>query len=89
LSLAFAQRPAARTVLASDGGPAQVLASLRSLGGEAGAAVSGYLDLVGNRLIDGFDIAEPTALEFSACRLPQYQARDRSPNFLFRFLTDR
>ena len=45
------------------GDPAQVLASLRSLGGEAGAAVSGYLDLVGNRLIDGFDIAEPTALE--------------------------
>jgi pyruvate,water dikinase len=25
--------------------------------------MSGYLDLVGNRLIDGFDIAEPTALE--------------------------
>ena len=40
-----------------------MLASLRSLGGEAGAAVSGYLDLVGNRLVDGFDIAEPTALE--------------------------
>jgi pyruvate,water dikinase len=40
-----------------------VLASLRSLAGEAGAAVSGYLDLVGNRLIDGFDIAEPSALE--------------------------
>ena len=40
-----------------------MLASLRSLGGEAGAAVSGYLDLVGNRLIDGFDIAEPSALE--------------------------
>src|SRR5262249_15179830 len=37
--------------------------SLRSLGGEAGAALSGYLDLVGNRLVDGFDIAEPTALE--------------------------
>src|SRR4029453_14299186 len=34
-----------------------------SLGGAAGAAVSGYLDLVGNRLIDGFDIAEPSALE--------------------------
>jgi pyruvate,water dikinase len=61
---AFAQDPAAREVLASDGDPAQVLASLRSLRGEAGAAVSGYLDLVGNRLIDGFDIAEPTVLEF-------------------------
>jgi len=59
----FAQDPAAREVLASGGDPAQVLASLRSLGGEAGAAISGYLDLVGNRLVDGFDIAEPSALE--------------------------
>jgi rifampicin phosphotransferase len=63
LKKAFAQDPAARAALASDGDPAQVLASLRSLAGEAGAAVSGYLDLVGNRLIDGFDIAEPSALE--------------------------
>src|SRR5208337_3620372 len=63
LKRAFAQDPAARQVLASDSDPAQVLARLRSLGGEAGAAVSGYLDLVGNRLVDGFDIAEPTALE--------------------------
>ena len=37
----------------------QVLAALRSLDGEAGAAVSGYLDLVGYRLLDGFDISEP------------------------------
>jgi len=63
LRAAFAQDPAAREVLASDGDPAQVLASLRALGGEAGAAVSGYLDLVGNRLVDGFDIAEPSVLE--------------------------
>ena len=60
---AFAEDPAAREALASDDDPAQVLARLRALGGEAGAAVSGYLDLVGNRLLDGFDIAEPTALE--------------------------
>ena len=63
LKKAFAEDPAARKLLESDGDPAQVLARLRSLGGEAGAAVSGYLDLVGNRLIDGFDIAEPSALE--------------------------
>jgi phosphohistidine swiveling domain-containing protein len=63
LKRAFARDPAARELLASDGDPAQVLASLRSLKGEAGAALSGYLDLVGNRLIDGFDIAEPSALE--------------------------
>jgi phosphohistidine swiveling domain-containing protein len=63
LKAAFAQDPTAREVLASGGDPAQVLASLRSLPGQAGAAVSDYLDLVGNRLIDGFDIAEPSALE--------------------------
>jgi len=63
LKAAFAHDPAARALLASTDDPAQVLARLRSLGGETGAAVSGYLDLVGNRLIDGFDISEPTALE--------------------------
>ena len=63
LKAAFAADPAAREALASDADPAQVLATLRALPGESGAAVSGYLDLVGNRLLDGFDIAEPTALE--------------------------
>jgi hypothetical protein len=63
LKRAFAQDAKARDILASSGEAAYLLASLRSVGGEAGAAISGYLDLVGNRLIDGFDIAEPTALE--------------------------
>jgi hypothetical protein len=62
LKKAFPQDTSAGKILESDGDPAQVLASLRSLGGEAGAAVSGYLDLVGNRLIDGFDISELSAL---------------------------
>jgi phosphohistidine swiveling domain-containing protein len=63
LKMAFAADPSARKILESDGDPAQLLASLRSRSGETGAAVNGYLDLVGNRLIDGFDIAEPSALE--------------------------
>ena len=63
LKKAFAADAAMRKLIGSEGDPAELLANLRSLGGEAGAAVSGYLDLVGNRLIDGFDIAEPTALE--------------------------
>jgi len=63
LKRAFAQDAAAREVLNSTGDPARVLASLRALKGEAGEAISGYLGLVGNRLIDGFDIAEPSALE--------------------------
>src|SRR5262249_6059076 len=63
LKPALAKDAAAQSVLASDGDPADVLARLRALGGEAGAAVRDYLDLVGYRLIDGFDIAEPSALE--------------------------
>ena len=63
LKKAFANDASARKVLETARDPAKVLERLRSLGGEAGAAISGYLDLVGNRLIDGFDIAEPTALE--------------------------
>jgi phosphohistidine swiveling domain-containing protein len=63
LKKALGQDAAARQALAADGDPAEVLARLRALGGEAGAAVSGYLDLIGHRLVDGFDIAEPSALE--------------------------
>ena len=63
LQQAFFTDAGARKMLESSDDPSQVLASLRSLGGESGAALSGYLDLVGNRLVDGFDIAEPTALE--------------------------
>jgi len=54
---------AAQQLLESDEDPAGVLERLRSLDGEAGAAVSGYLDLVGYRLLDGFDISGPYALE--------------------------
>ena len=63
LKQAFAADASASKILESDADPAQLLTRLRNLGGAAGAAVSAYLDLVGNRLIDGFDIAEPTALE--------------------------
>jgi len=55
--------PAASKLLGSDDDPARVLDELRSLGGEAGPAVSAYLDLVGFRPLDGFDISEPSALE--------------------------
>ena len=59
----IAQDPAAMKLLDSDDDPADVLAALRAVDGDAGAAVSGYLDLVGYRLLDGFDISEPAALE--------------------------
>jgi len=55
--------PAAQELLASDGDAAATLAALTALDGEAGAAMTDYLELVGNRLLDGFDISEPSALE--------------------------
>jgi phosphohistidine swiveling domain-containing protein len=55
--------PAARELLESDGDPAETLEQLRSLDSEAGRAVSAYLDLVGFRLLDGFDIGGRYALE--------------------------
>jgi len=53
----------ARELLESEDEPGRVLEALRSLEGDAGPAVSAYLDLVGWRLLDGFDISGPCALE--------------------------
>ena len=47
----------------SDTDAALTLERLRGLEGDTGAAVNGYLDLVGWRLLDGFDISGPCALE--------------------------
>ncbi len=60
---AIAADPHAAQLLASDGDPAAVLEELRGLDGESGPAMSAYLDLVGWRLLDGFDISGPCALE--------------------------
>jgi pyruvate,water dikinase len=63
LQKAIAESPDAQGVLASDDDPAQVLERLRSLPGEPGQAAAEFLDLVGYRLINGFDISNPYALE--------------------------
>jgi pyruvate,water dikinase len=55
--------PAAQEILAADGDPGRALDELRALDGDAGRAVSAYLDLVGCRLLDGFDISGRYALE--------------------------
>ncbi|HET9730142.1 MAG TPA: PEP-utilizing enzyme [Acidimicrobiia bacterium] len=54
---------AARSLLAQNGDPEKTLAQLRTAGGDVGPAVSAYLDLVGYRLLDGFDISGRYALE--------------------------
>jgi phosphohistidine swiveling domain-containing protein len=60
---AIREDPDAQNLLSSDGDPGEVLEQLRSLDSPAGRAVSAYLDLVGFRLLDGFDISGRYALE--------------------------
>ncbi len=63
MTAAIRDDPAAQKLLASDDDPAGVLDALRSRPSDAGSAVAAYLDLVGCRLLDGFDICEASALE--------------------------
>ena len=63
LIAAINQDATARQLLESDGDPAQVLDDLRAFDNEVGTALSEYLDLVGYRLLDGFDISGRYALE--------------------------
>jgi len=63
LRTAIAGEEAARRLLGSDDDPAEVLEALRSAEGETGEAASAYLDLVGYRLLDGFDVTGRYALE--------------------------
>ena len=63
LVTAFAEDAPAREILQSEGDPAQVLDRLRSLHSDVGKELSGYLGLVGYRLLDGFDISGRYALE--------------------------
>lgn len=66
--------PAARKLLDSDAGAEDVLSRLRSLDSDAGRAVSDYLDLVGYRLLDGFDISGRYALEMPDALLRSIRA---------------
>jgi pyruvate,water dikinase len=63
LTAAVGADPRGQELLASEGDAAATLNALQLLDGEAGAAMTAYLELVGNRLLDGFDISEPSALE--------------------------
>ena len=63
LITAFAEDAAAREILQSEGDPAQVLSELRSLHNDVSTQLADYLDLVGYRLLDGFDISGRYALE--------------------------
>ncbi|MGB5240311.1 MAG: hypothetical protein WBN80_06650, partial [Prochlorococcaceae cyanobacterium] len=63
LIAALQQDPPAREALESSDDPTATMAALRTRDGRTGLAMAAYLDLVGNRLLDGFDITNPRALE--------------------------
>jgi pyruvate,water dikinase len=63
LSTAIESDSAAAAVLESPGDPAEVLAALRSLPGEAGDAAAAYIGRVGHRPVNGEDIGEPSVIE--------------------------
>ncbi len=67
--------PEAQDILNSPGDAAATLARLRSVNSEAGRAVGDYLDLVGYRLLDGFDISGRYALEMPDALLNAIRAR--------------
>jgi phosphohistidine swiveling domain-containing protein len=81
LKRALAADAAAKRLLSSSDDPAWLIDRLRALPGEVGVALGGYLDLVGHRLVDGFDIAEPTALEVpdALLRALRVAVSDESP----------
>ncbi|MGO9241618.1 MAG: PEP-utilizing enzyme [Bryobacteraceae bacterium] len=60
---AIQQDPRAQKLLERDDDPARVIQELRALDRGTGAAVAEYLELIGYRLLDGFDISNPCALE--------------------------
>ncbi len=74
LVTAIGNEPSALKLLHSKDDASHVLTALRCLEGEPGLSVSGYLDLVGYRPLDGFDISEPAALEMPDALLRAIQA---------------
>jgi pyruvate,water dikinase len=63
LVAAYRADPAARPALDSDEDPGDLLERLRREPTATGLALNGYLDFVGFRLLDGFDISNHYALE--------------------------
>ena len=60
---AIAADPAAAALLNGGLPPAEKLRQLQALPGETGAAIKAYLDLVSHRVVGGYDISCPTAIE--------------------------
>jgi pyruvate,water dikinase len=74
LVAALREDPAARDLLASEREPGEILYALRTYDSDAGRALAAYLDLVGYRLLDGFDISGRYALELPDALLRSIRA---------------
>jgi len=71
----------ARDLLHSDADAGELLERLRSLDNDAGRAAAAYLDLVGCRLLDGFDISGRYALELPDALIRAIRSSlDRGPD---------
>jgi rifampicin phosphotransferase len=80
LIAALKQDREAHDLLHAGDEPGEVLDRLRAMDGETGEAVSAYLDLVGYRLLDGFDISGRYALELPDALIRAIRASvDRGP----------
>src|SRR3954454_19165478 len=66
--------PGARELLESERDPGEILFALRTFDSDAGRALADYLDLVGYRLLDGFDISGRYALEMPDALLRSIRA---------------
>lgn len=71
--------PAARELLESERDPGEVIYALRTFDSDAGRALQAYLDLVGYRLLDGFDISGRYALEMPDALLRSIRAALTAP----------
>jgi pyruvate,water dikinase len=72
---AIESSPAALAIVhRSEGDPADVVDALVDAGGPVGDAMRDWLSIVGHRLIEGFDICFPTALERPALLLAAVRA---------------
>lgn len=74
LVTALKEDGAARELLESERDPGEILYGLRTFDSDAGRALQAYLDLVGYRLLDGFDISGRYALEMPDALLRSIRA---------------
>lgn len=63
LLAAIRESDEARELLASDGSPGELVGELQRLSAPVGPAATEYVELIGHRVIDGFDLLAPLVLD--------------------------